>query len=314
MVQYQGNFTQLTDLDPVLTDIFYQHYDVALGGGDVGTEANRISAAGVLQLFNQQQSTKAKETDLRIDSFRDPKEFTGKVEYQTVNRGYEVEYSHTEFASGFQVTRAMADDLQYDGIFSSAQEMGTAFARKIRKDAASVFNNAFTAGTTAGYDGVALCSSSHPRSRTDSTTVTNTYTLALTSDNLESIITSMQDVGDDQDNEITVLPDTIIVPRALRRTALEIAGSELVPENANNAMNVYSGSMNVIVDPYLTDTNAWFVVDATMSARYLKWYNRVLAEFAAMADFDTLIRKYRGYMRYTYGWSDWRWVAGSNPS
>ena len=109
------------------------------------------------------------------------------------------------------------------------------------------------------------------------------------------------------------MPDVLVVPRALRKTELEIVGSEKQPENANNAINVHAG-MSVIVDPYLTDTNAWFVVDSTMARRYLKWYDRVMPEFAATGDFDTLIRKYRGYMRYSYGWSDFRWVIGSNPS
>lgn len=300
MVQYQGNFTQLTDFDPVLTDIFYQHYERELGVG------------GVLSIFNIQDSSKAKETDLRLGTFKDPVEFTGTVEYTDAERGYEVEYSHTEYALGFQVTRSMADDLQYGGIFGSAEEMGIAFARKIRKDAASVFNNAFSTSFT-GYDSKPLCEDDHPRSRTDSTAVDNELALALTSTNLETAITSMQDFGDDLGEEITIMPDTLIVPRALRKTALEIVGSDRVPENANNAVNVHLG-MNVIIDPYLTDTNAWFVVDSTMARRYLKWYNRVTPEFAATGDFDTLIRKYRGYMRYSYGWSDFRWIIGSNPS
>lgn len=300
MVQHSAQFTQLTDYDPILTDIFYQHYTQDIGNG------------GVMQLFNQIASNKAKETDLRIGGFSDPVVFNGRVEYSDVERGYEVEYSHTEYAKGFNVERKLHDDQQYGAIFGKAEEMGRAFGRFRRKKAASVFNNAFSTSYT-GYDSKPLCEDDHPRSRTDSTAVDNELALTLTSSNLETAITTMQGFGDDLGEEITIMPDVLVVPRALRKTALEIVGSEYQPENANNAINVHEG-MSVIVDPYLSDTNAWFVVDSGMARRYLKWYDRVMPEFGAEQDFDTFIRKYRGYMRFSFGWSDFRWIIGSNPS
>lgn len=300
MVQHSGNFTQLTDYDPILTDIFYQHYTQELGSG------------GVMQLFNQLASSKAKETDLRVGGFKDPVEFNGTIEYTDAERGYEVEYSHTEYALGFQVERKLHDDQQYGNIFGRAEELGTSFARKRRKDGASVFNNAFSTSFN-GYDAKPLCETTHNRSRTDTTAVSNELTLALNNDNLETAITTMQDFGDDLGEEITIMPNVLVVPRALRKTALEVTQSEKQPANANNAINVHEG-MSVIVDPYLTDTNAWFVIDTGMARRYLKWYDRVMPEFKATDDFDTFIRKYAGYMRYTFGWSDFRWIIGSNPS
>jgi phage major head subunit gpT-like protein len=301
MVQHSVNFTQLTDLDPVLTEIFYEHYNRELGMG------------GVMSLFNMQVSDKSKETDLRIDGFGDPTEFDGAVKYATANRGYEVEYVHAEFTHGFEVERALVDDMQYTNIFSRPEELGTSFARFRRKKAASVFNNGVSA-SYPGYDAVSLFNASHPRSRTDSTTVSNTYSLALTTDNLETVVVGMQDVKDSIGEEITVMPDTLVVPRALRKTALEVTGSELVPESANNTMNIANGAYNVIVDPYLSDSAAWFVVDSSMARRYLKWFERIPLEFAAENDFDTLIRRYRAYNRFSYGWSDFRWAARSKAS
>ena len=300
MVQHSGDFAVLTDFDPVLSDIFYQHYTQELGNG------------GVMQLFNRLRSTKAKETDFRVGGFKDPVEFNGTIQYDTASRGFEVEYSHTQFASGFIVERSLADDMQYTAIFSRAEELGAAFARKKRKQAAGVFNDAFsTSASVAGYDGNPLCDTTHERSRTDSTSVSNELSAALTSDSLETAITTMQGMKDDIGEEITIMPNVLVVPRALRKTALEITQSEHVPENANNAINVHDG-MSVIVDPYLTDTNNWFIVDTAMARRYLKWYDRVDVEFGNEGDFDTMNRKYRGYMRYSFGWSDFRWILGNN--
>jgi hypothetical protein len=51
-----------------------------------------------------------------------------------------------------------------------------------------------------------------------------------------------------------------------------------------------------------------------MARRYLKWFERIPLEFAAENDFDTLIRRYRAYNRFSYGWSDFRWAARSKAS
>lgn len=290
------NFSQLVDLDPVLTEIFYQQYN----------QHPQMRQ----QVFGMRSSSKAKETELRIGSFGDPTEFNGTVEYETPNRDYEIVYRFQHFTKGFMIERTMLEDMQYDGIFAQASEMGRAFARKQEKDAWSVFNNATS---EAGYDGKALIANDHPRSESDSTAVDNYLALALNSANLETAITTMQAFGDDRGEEISIMPDLLIVPRALRKTALEIVGSPLNPETANNAINVHSG-MNVLVVPWLTDANRWFVVDSALAKQHLKWWDRVTPQFAAEDGFDTLLRKYRGRMRYGYGWSDFRWVIGSEPN
>jgi hypothetical protein len=301
MVMVSEQFHSFVDFDPVLRDVFFSSYERELGGG------------GALSVFRSLQSVKSKETDQRVGGFADPVPFDGTIEYGDVERGYEVEYTFPELASGFQVTRKMRDDLQYQTIFDNADGMATAYARKRRKDAASVFNNAFSA-SYLGYDGKALCANDHPRSRTDSTAVDNLATLALTAANLETVVVQHQSLKDDLGEEIVIMPDTLIVPRALRKDALEIVGSQLDPASANNAINIQAGVWRVVVDPYLTDANAWFIVDSAMANRYLKWYDRITPEFTGTQDFDTMIWKYRGYMRYGYGWSDFRWICGSNPS
>lgn len=298
MVLVSENFTQLTDLDPVLTEIFYQSYQ----------EHPQMRQ----QVFGMRSSSKAKETELRVGSFGDPTEFNGTVEYETPARDYEIVYTPKHFTKGFVVEQTMLDDMQYDGIFASASEMGRAFARKQEKDAWSVFNNA-TSASYLGYDSKALLANDHPQSRTDSTAVDNLLALALTADNLETAITTMQAFGDDKGEEISIMPDLLIVPRALRKKALELTGSELNPETANNATNVHSG-LRALVVPWLTDANRWYVVDSALARQHLKWWDRLAPQFAVENTFDTLMRKYRGRMRYAYGWSDFRWVIGSEAS
>lgn len=292
-IQFASNFPEVTDLDPVLTEIYYQH----LGELDPMLE----------RLFRVLDSNKAKETDLRIGSFGDPQEFRDRVIYDAAEPDYTIEYSHTEYASGFKIQRKLFDDKMYGGFFESAEDLGRAFRRKVEKDAASLFNNAFS---TLGYDGKALCADDHPRSESDSTNVDNKLALALTADNLNTAWVQFQSLVDDRGELISANPDLLIVPPNLMRTAHELTRSALDPESAENAVNPYAG-LQYMVWNRLTDTTAWFLVDSTMMRRYLKWYWRVRPEFKGEQDFDTYIRKYAGYMRYSFGWSDFRWVIGS---
>jgi len=70
-------------------------------------------------------------------------------------------------------------------------------------------------------------------------------------------------------------------------------------------------SLKVVVDPYLSDANNWFMIDSVMARQHLLWFNRVLPEIALdpASDFN-LVANYRGYMRYSFGWDDARWIFG----
>jgi phage major head subunit gpT-like protein len=295
MVQTSTNFTQLSDLDPVLSEIFFQQYEA-------------LPAYRAL-MFGLRESDKAKETDLRIGSLGDPLAFDGTVVYDSADADYSIEYTHVEYTRGFQVERKLLDDAQYSGIFDQAAALGVAFGRKQEKDAASVFNNAFDVASP-GYDGLPLCSASHPRSQTDSTTVSNTRSDVLSVAALDAAINQLMSLGDDLGDPVTALPTILLVPQALRRTALELTESAFTPEDDSNAINPNT-NLTTVVWPYLTSSTAWFVLDGVMAKRVLKWYDRIAPEFAAEDSFDTLIRKYRGYARWSFGWSDWRFVVGS---
>ena len=53
----------------------------------------------------------------------------------------------------------------------------------------------------------------------------------------------------------------------------------------------------------------WFLQDG--NRHELNFFWRVKPEFKHEEDFDTFVAKYRGYMRYSYGFSDWRGMVGS---
>lgn len=284
------------------------------------------------QIFNTETSQRAYEEYQGIgeldaegwSSF----EKTGKVGYDQFAPGFLQRLEHREFAKGIQVKRTLMEDNLYPdaGIPSSVNQrvakLADSAAVQREKSAAELFNNALVdTGTDidgfpfAGSDGVGLVSAAHPNSPSDKTNVqSNEFELALSGDNVIVVKRAMRKFKDDRGELISVTPDTLIVPPELAETAAIINLSTLDPTSANNAVNVNKGRWNIIEWDYLTDSNLWFMVDSVLKSQHLVWLDRVAPEFESESDGDTMTAKFRGYYRYSRGYDDWRWLAGSNPS
>lgn len=301
MVQYEGNFSSLVDLDPVLEEIYYQQYA-------------QVPSILLPTIYARRASSKAKETNQRIGSFGDPQLWGGQVHYAKADKGYEVEYVHDHLTLGFKVTQEMFEDNQYSDIFDDAANLGQSFARKIVKDEAATFENAFSS-SYLGYDSKALCANDHPLSATDSTAVDNYLgTKALTETNLEAAILQLEGLGDSEGETTNAMATVLLCGRNNRKKAKELIESELSPEDANTAINAYKGELVRVVHPFITG-NKWFVIDGAMARMKLKWFWRIQPTFGVDQDVsNTLMRSFFGRMRYSRGWSDFRFVVGSNPS
>ena len=250
--------------------------------------------------------------------------FDGTVPYSDYDAGYRVDIRNYEFAQGLQIERRLVDDQQGNQISGRAQNMADAFGITQEADAANIFINAFTdSGTnrmgasTNGADGVALLSAAHPYSPADTgTTQANEGTLALTIDNLDTTRQNMRNFTDDAGQLLGINPDMLLVPPELERTATQLVSERAIyePGSAQYDVNMFSGRFRPVVWNRLTDANAWFLIDSTLMKQHLIWQWRIRPEFSQAEDFDGLTAKYRGYMRYGIGWTDWRFIFGQNPS
>ena len=288
-------------LDPGLREVFWGEYNAI--------------ASLIPSLFNVQGSDKAVEYDLGIGDMSDFENFSniGRVQYDTPEQLWRVSYTHTEYAKGFQIERKLYEDNLYSVMNDRAVDLGRSAWRTREKKGASMFNNATA---TAGYDGVALVSNSHPLSPSNATTQDNYFALALSSANLSTVRLAMMKFTDDRGNLANVMPDLLLVPPELEETAWQIVENptRYQPGSANLTAEFHQGRYQILPWNQLTDTNRWFLIDSRLMRRFVKWYDRVPLEFANIEDFDTLVAKWRAYMRFSFGWSDWRWIAGSEPS
>jgi hypothetical protein len=218
------------------------------------------------------------------------------------------------------VTREMYDDEQYRQMEKLPKAMARSGRAKVEKDAMIPLLNGFSAdvggvGASVIYDGQPLFSNAHPL--LDSAGVgKNLATGALTDANLKKALQIMRETVDEAGNLIQFKATRLIIPPALEDTAIRILQSTQAPgtqlNDTNKFLNAYG--IEVTVLDYLgvagggSDTH-WFLQDA--SRHELNFFWRVRPEFKWDESFDDFVSKYRGYMRYSFGVSDWRGIIGS---
>jgi phage major head subunit gpT-like protein len=264
------------------------------------------------QLLNVESSNKQSEKDSAHIGFcyLDETSEGGSVTYEDPVQMYDVTYTHKKYTKGFKVSEEMYDDDLYRVINRKPGQLAVAARRTAEYHAANLFNNAF--GTTVvGGDAKALCSTAHPRSDGGSTQSNASGNgLALGDANLNTAILAFEAQLDDKGMKIATEAKTLLVPRALKKTATVLTQSNGLVQTDYNDMN-YSKSLglNVVAWHYLTSTTAWFLLDP--SVHLLNWFWRKQPEFKQDNAFDTGMALFKTSMRFSKGFSDWRGVWGS---
>lgn len=279
-----------------------------------------VTPAPAMQFFSIQGSTQPVEYSQGVGSFglvpeydsATPESNGANIQYDSFSPLYETTFTHKEYAKGVAIERKLWDDERSGQIKRKAQNLGFSFGTTRAVHAASVFNNAFSTNYLGG-DAKPLISTTHPYNANDATAWSNKGTAALSYGAVIQAIIAGNDMKDDRGNPLPVMYDALYVPTALQATAYEITKALAKPGTADNDANFLSSKgLSVVVDPYLTDTNNWFLMDTTLAKMHLIWFNRVLPEIALdpTSDFN-LVAKYRGYMRYSFGWDDAHFIFGS---
>lgn len=290
-------------LEPGLREIFADEYYL--------TQQESIGQI----LYNVQESRKAVEHDLEMGDIPDFTQFTGTVAYSSTGEGYKSDYTHQEYTGGMKVERKLVDDDLYGVINKRPQLLALAAFRKRESDMASLFNNAFNTGVTMGAnsDLKPLCSASHPSKILSTQTTSNLGTTGLSPVEVDTARINMVKFPSNLGNPLTINPDMLIVPVDLQSYAYEIINSAGKVDTAQNNRNFHQGRYKLVVWPnWLVSKTRWFMVDSRLMKMFLLWFDRIPLQFYRDADFSTLVAKFMGYMRYSYGWSDWRWIYGEN--
>lgn len=291
-----SNFGKL--LAPGLRKIFFETY------GEVPEQFSKV--------YKINKSTKAKETDYGLGAFSDWEKRTTNLDtvaYDTLSPGLEREYVHSAFTKGFMIERELYDDEQYRQINKFPAAMARAGRAFVEKEAAKPFHNGVNPFAPI-FDEKPLFADDHPL--VDSTgTGSNVGTGALNDANLKIALQQMRETVDEAGNLITCNPKKLIVPPSLEYTAKTLMQSMGIVGSDFNDANVVKGALDVVVYDYIGETAggsdvAWYLMDPSIAELNFFW--RIKPEFKWDEDFDTFVAKYRGYMRFSYGVSDWRGI------
>ncbi len=265
-------------------------------------------------VFSSNTSNKAFEEDVLLQGFGNaPTKNEGSaISYDDAGQQWTARYQHETIALAFAISEEAEEDGQYGSIASRyTKALARSMASTKELKAANVLNFSQTAGYTGG-DGVTLLSASHPtRSGTQSNVLGTAADLSETS--LEAVLINIADMKDDRGLRIAAQGQTLVIPTAYTFTANRILQSDLQNDTANNAINAIKnngylpGGSHVM--RRLTDSDAWFVTTDVPDG--LKMFQRSPMKKGMEGDFETGNVRYKVRERYSFGFTDWRGVFGS---
>lgn len=262
-------------------------------------------------LFSVEKSDKLEETYLEHGDIGTMGEFTGDLDYEDISQGYKMTIEANEMAKGIKIQRKFIRTDQINVVKKLPRMLGLTARRKIASDTWALFNNAFNTSYTT-LDALQLCSTAHTSNDNQGgSNQGNQGTTAFSAVQVEAIRRLMKAYLTNTDQLFEVNPDMLIVPRALEESAYELIKSSGKVDTANNNANFHKGKYKLLVSDWLDDSNNFFVVDSELMKHMLHWNNVDPLEFGQAKDFDGFNAKYRAYMFYGFGASDWRFVYGS---
>ena len=280
-----------------------------------GMEYNRYEGQHA-EIYDTEASDRAFEEEVMLSGFgaAPVKQEGSGITFDDAQEAYTARYNHETIAMGFSITEEAVEDNLYDRLASRyTRALARSMAHTKQVKAASVLNNAFTAGASAGGDGKALCATDHPL--TSGGTFANEPSTAadLNETSLEDFLISIAGFVDERGMIIALRGMKLIIPRQLQFIAERLLVSNLRVGSADNDINAVK-SMGMlpegyVVNDFLTDTDAFFI--KTDAPNGLKHFERMPLATNMDPDFDTGNMRFKARERYSFGFSDPRCVFGS---
>jgi len=240
----------------------------------VHNDLNSVPAQG-LKMYKEETTSHDYEDSLGFAGFGTvPQNRDGdNIPFQTAIQGFSNQKRPVDYRLGFAFEARLRETAQYKLIGKIQTALSTAGRDTIQLDAVAPFNTTFSA--TVPFicaDGMNLVDSARPREDGGSTWSNLDNAAELTENSLEAMDNSFGATVNGRGMLRPLAMKNLVVPRALRRKALELTKSTLSPEDALNATNIYSGAFKVIVWDYLTSATAWFgTVDMSNAEYQLEW-------------------------------------------
>jgi hypothetical protein len=266
------------------------------------------------EIFDTESSDRAFEEEVMLSGFgQAPVKGEGAaVSYDTAGEAWTARYTHETIALAFAITEEAVEDNLYDRLSARyTRALARSMANTKQVKAASVLNNAFNSSYKGG-DGTELCGT---HSTVGGGNVVNEPATPadLNETSLEQALIDISAFVDERGLKIALRGMKLIVPPALQFTAERILVSDLRVGTADNDINAMKNMgmlpQGYTVNHFLTDPDAWFI--KTDAPNGMKHFVRSPIKTAMEGDFETGNVRYKARERYSFGWSDFRAIYGS---
>lgn len=242
----------------------------------------------------------------------------GPVTFTDPLSGAQLAFTHVRFSNGYKITQEMIDHEVYSEMRTMETELRRALKDFLEVRGHLLLNNAF--GTTAAsgfvatdFRAQALISTSH--TLIDGGTAQSNRPSSDANLDWTSLGNAKIQFGlwrDNRSRRIMDQPRDLIVHTNDSLTAQELLQSVGKPGTANNDINVLRGDMNLIVTPFLTDTNSWFVKGSNTKT---VWHWDQQPRFGMMEDWDLEVIKRKAVVGFSHGHLTWYgWYGSSGAS
>lgn len=235
------------------------------------------------------------------------------IPYRDKFQGFPQTINNYFYGIGSTITYEMMRFDQYDKFSRIPQQLAQSIRKTEETIVANLLNNGFSTATnpTLTADGLSLFNSAHLLVASNNVTQRNTPSTAsdLSQSAIEQMYIDVSNFVDDNNLPIVVTPKKLVVKTDQQMLARKILGTEYEVNSGNNTINPVSTArmpLELVISPWLTDSDAWFVktdqadglvftdVDPVMLDRDNDFDNKNL-KFSAIRGFGTGAVNYLGY-------------------
>lgn len=281
---------------PALDEIFFDHYEQA---EDPRSKLFNMESAD-REIMQKAGVTSLGLLNIVSESAQAPKD--------SFNQSYSKTYTMLKYAKAIGISDEMIQDDRFDMISKMVKSLARSSRETQQFTAMNIFNNAF--GSEQSWDAVSIFSALHP---TEVGNQSNLQTAAdLSYSSLATAEQSFRSVQDGRGKQLLIKPRILLVSESDRQNALEIVQSPYKAGTANNNINALGadGGLTVISSPYLTDSDAWFLLADPMD-HGLRIIDR--QPLLTKMDEDVLagVLYYKAQYRQALGCDEWRGLVGN---
>lgn len=226
-----------------------------------------------------------------------------------IRPAFRKEVTHTEFGLGFEMTETAGEDDRFNVLKRNTKWLAYSARYVEEKRAAAPINNGFSSETSS--DGIAAFSASHVLGNGDSARNILNPGQDLSWNSLTQAMVDLQNQTKSDGGRFasTIKSWKIIVPPSLKFTAARIIRSSGLPGVADNDKNVLGEfhDFQIVVNPHLSDDDAWFLLAGDKSRHGLTSYTRLpITMVKPMEDARTGNTIYKVRFRRSWFWNSWQ--------